>query len=148
MSLRCCKSWHQTFKPPTSFPGYGNDVVKPHSRVVRTLTTKDCNWGWFWPILFYTFSLRDINLKLGILLSRRHVIWRDSMGVGVSGHSLNQSVRAIFQQSFSVVTPYWWATIIAKQLSKATIPRCLGSFGVVFMSCKVNFQVVRSALHV
>ena len=34
------------------------------------------------------------------------MIWRDSMGVGVLGHSLNQSVRVIFQQSFSLVTPY------------------------------------------
>ena len=37
--------------------------------------------------------------------------------------------------------------IIAKQPSIATIPLCfLSSFGVVLMSCKVNFQVVRSAL--
>ena len=34
------------------------------------------------------------------------MIWRDSVGVGVLGQSLNQGVRVIFQQSFSVVTPY------------------------------------------
>ena len=34
--------------------------------------------------------------------SRRHVIWRDSVGVGVLGKGLNQSVLVIFQQSFSV----------------------------------------------
>ena len=33
-----------------------------------------------------------------------------------------------------------------KRLSMATIPLCLSSFGVVLMSCKVNFHVVRSAL--
>ena len=81
----------------------------------------------------YTFSLRGINLKLGILPSRRHVIWRDSVGVGVLGQSLNQGVRVIFQQSFSVVTPYWWATIITKKLSKATIPLCFG-----FFRCRVH----------
>ena len=30
------------------------------------------------------------------------MIWRDSVGVGVLGKGLNQSVRVIFQQSFSV----------------------------------------------
>ena len=30
------------------------------------------------------------------------MIWRDSVGVGVLGQALNQSVRVIFQQSFSV----------------------------------------------
>ena len=47
------------------------------------------------------FSLRDINLSLGLLPSRRHV-WRDRVGVGVR-QVLNQSVRVIFQQSFSVL---------------------------------------------
>ena len=27
------------------------------------------------------FSLRDINLTLGLLPPRRHVVWRDSVGV-------------------------------------------------------------------
>ena len=35
---------------------------------------------------------------------------------------------------------------MAKQLSTATNPLCFGFFGVVLMSCKVNFHVVRSAL--
>ena len=32
----------------------------------------------------------------------------------------------------------------------STTPHCfvLGSFGVMFMSCKVNFHVVRSVLHI
>ena len=48
------------------------------------------------------FSLRDINLILGLLPSRRHVVWRDSVGVESSGSELN-----IFHQSFSlVVGPY------------------------------------------
>ena len=42
LSLHCCKSWHQTVKWLTSFPGSlyptGNEFVKPHSRVVRTST--------------------------------------------------------------------------------------------------------------
>ena len=39
--------------------------------------------GWFWPI--FLFSLRDINLTLGLLPPRRHVVWRDSVGVESSG---------------------------------------------------------------
>ena len=31
------------------------------------------------------FSLQDINLTLGLLPCRRHVIWRDSVRVGSSG---------------------------------------------------------------
>ena len=30
-------------------------------------------------------SLRDIDLTLGLLPSRRHMIWHDSVGVGSSG---------------------------------------------------------------
>ena len=45
----------------------------------------------------HTLCLRDINLTLRLLPSRRHVIWRDSVGVGVLGQALNQSVRVIFQ---------------------------------------------------
>ena len=29
----------------------------------------------------FIFSLQDINLTLGLLPSRRHLIWRDSVGV-------------------------------------------------------------------
>lgn len=35
---------------------------------------------------------------------------------------------------------------MAKQLSKASTPLCLGSIGVVFTSSKINLYVVRSAL--
>ena len=36
---------------------------------------------------------------------------------------------------------------MTKQLSKATTSLWKGFIGVVFISCKVNFRVVRSALH-
>ena len=32
----------------------------------------------------FIFSLQDINLTLGLLPSRRHLIWRDSVGVASS----------------------------------------------------------------
>ena len=55
--------------------------------------------GWFWPTLF---SLRDINLTLGLLPPRRHVVWRDSVGVECSvGQSLNQSAWIFFTRAFS-----------------------------------------------
>ena len=48
------------------------------------------------------FSLRDINLTLGLLPSRRHVLWRDSVGVESSGSGLNikSECADIFYQSF------------------------------------------------
>ena len=51
----------------------------------------------------------------------------------------------IFHQSFLwFVTPYWRDPKRAKQLSMATICcSVVSSFGVVLMSCKVNFHVVR-----
>ena len=49
------------------------------------------------------FSLRDINLTLGLLPSRRQVVWRDSVGV----ESLKSECADILNQSFSlVVAPY------------------------------------------
>ena len=70
----------------------------------------------------YLFSLRDINLTLGLLPPRKHVVWRDSVGVESSGSELRSGCADIFHQSFLVVTPYRRATSRAKQLSMATIP--------------------------
>ena len=36
----------------------------------------------------FLFSLRDINLTLGLLPPRRHVVWRDSVGVETSRSGL------------------------------------------------------------
>ena len=48
------------------------------------------------------FSLRDINLTLGLLPSRRHVVWRDSVGVKSSGSGFkDQSARIFFIRTFS-----------------------------------------------
>ena len=45
------------------------------------------------------FSLRDINLTLGLLPPRRHVVWRDSVGVRSSGSGLKSECADIFHQS-------------------------------------------------
>ena len=47
-------------------------------------------------------SLRDINATLGLLPSRRHVIWRDSVGVGLLCQGLKHCERVFSQQSFYV----------------------------------------------
>ena len=54
----------------------------------------------------YLFSLRDINLTLGLLPPRRHVVWRDSVGVESSGSELKSEYADIFHQSLLIVTPY------------------------------------------
>ena len=46
------------------------------------------------------FSLRDINLTLGLLPSRRHVVWRDSVGVESSGAEFKIRVRGYFSSEF------------------------------------------------
>ena len=42
------------------------------------------------------FSLRDINLALGILPPRRHVVWHDSVGFESSGSGLKSECADIF----------------------------------------------------
>ena len=49
----------------------------------------------------FLFSLRDINLTLGLLSPRRHVVWRASVGVRVLDQGLNQSARIFFIRVFS-----------------------------------------------
>ena len=100
--------------------------------------------GWFWPILL--FSLRDINLTLGLLPPRKHVVWRDSVGVESSGSGLKIIVRGHFASEFSLLrhtdepqkgrnSSLWLQTRYV-----------LSSFGLLLMSCRVKFHVVRSAL--
>ena len=48
----------------------------------------------------FLFSLRDINLTLGLLPPRRHVVWRDSVGVESSRSGLKSECADIFHQSF------------------------------------------------
>ena len=61
--------------------------------------------GWFWPI--FLFSLRDINLTLGLLPPRRHLVWRDSVGVESSWLGLKIRVLGYFASELSlVVAPY------------------------------------------
>ena len=49
------------------------------------------------------FSLQDINLTLGLLPPRRHVVWRDSVGVKSSGSELKIRVRGYFSSELSLV---------------------------------------------
>ena len=48
----------------------------------------------------FLFSLRDINLTLGLLPPRRHGVWRDSVGVESSRSGLKSEYADIFHQSF------------------------------------------------
>ena len=80
------------------------------------------------------FSLRNINLTLGLLPPRRQVVWRDSVGVESSGSGLSIRVRRYFSSEFSlVVAPYWRAPKRAKQLSVATMSLCFE-----FFRCRVD----------
>ena len=49
------------------------------------------------------FSLRDISLTLGLLPHRRHLVWRDSVGVKSSavGQGLKSECADIFIRAFS-----------------------------------------------
>ena len=97
-----------------------------------------------------TFSLRDINVTLGLLPSRGYVIWRYSVSVWVQYNvrALKQSEWVFYSRTSLFVAPYWRATKVAKQLSTATTPLCFWFFRcrVVLMSCKVFSSQQRMAL--
>ena len=102
----------------------------------------------FWRLVLANslFSLRDINLTLGLLPPRKHVIWRDSVGVESSRSGLKSECADIFHQSF-----LWLRHTDEPQRGRNSClwlqsRSVLSSFGVVLMSCTVNFHVVRSAL--
>ena len=101
------------------------------------------------------FSLRDINLTLGLLPPRRHVAWRVSVGVENSRLGLKSECADIFHQSFLWLLrhndePQRGRNSCLWLQSRSV----LCSFGVVLtngrlrggqlMSCRVNFHVVRS----
>ena len=98
------------------------------------------------------FSLRDINLTLGLLPPRRHVVWRDSVSVESSRSELKSKCADIFHQSFfwllrRTEEPQRGRNCLRRRRSKpssAWAGSVLISFGVVLMSCRVNFHVVRS----
>ena len=100
------------------------------------------------------FSLRDINLTLGLLPPRRHVVWRDSVSVESSRSELKSKCADIFHQSFfwllrRTEEPQRGRNCLRRRRSKpssAWAGSVLISFGVVLMSCRVNFHVVRAAL--
>ena len=101
--------------------------------------------GWFWPI--FLFSLRDINLTLGLLPPRRHVVWRDSVGVESSGSGLKIIVRGYFASELSLLLRHTDEPQKGRNSCLWLQSRyVLSSFGVLLMSCRVNFHVVRSAL--
>ena len=95
----------------------------------------------------FLFSLRDINLTLGLLPPRRHVVWRDSVGVESSRSGLKSECADIFHQSFLWLLRHTEEPQRGRNnclwLQSRSV---LSSFGVVLMSCRVNFYVVRSAL--
>ena len=57
---------------------------------------------WFYRLVLanFLFSLRDINLTLGLLPPRRYVVWRDSVSVENPRSGLKSECADIFHQSF------------------------------------------------
>ena len=89
------------------------------------------------------YSLRDINLTLGLLPPRRHVVWRYSVGVRSSRSGLKSECADIFSSK-----PDLWLLRRTDEPQRGR-NSCLwlqsryvfGSFGVVLMSCRVNFTI-------
>ena len=75
-------------------PSYSSEI---NDRLYKSITT-----GLIWQLVLanFLFSLRDINLTLELLPPRRHVVWRDSVGVESSRSGLKSECADIFHQSF------------------------------------------------
>ena len=87
------------------------------------------------------WAVWDINVTIGLLPSQAHVIWRDSVSV----QALKQSLREFYSRTsraYLFLAPYWRALKKGETAVYGYYP----AFGVVWMSCKFNFHVVRSAL--
>ena len=87
-------------------------------------------------------------VTLGVLPPRRHVVWRDSVGVRSSGSGLKSECADIFSSE-----PDLWLLRHTDEPQRGRNSclwlqsrSVLSSFGVVLMSCRVNFHEVRSAL--
>ena len=53
------------------------------------------------------FSSREIHMTLRLLPSRRHMVWRDSVGVQSSESGLKMRLGGYFSSEFSLaVAPY------------------------------------------
>ena len=95
----------------------------------------------------FIFSARH-QLDTWTLAPRRHVVWRDSVGVRSSRSGLKSECADIFSSE-----PDLWLLRHTDEPQRGR-NSCLwlqsrsglSSFGVVLMSCRVNFHVVRSAL--
>ena len=107
--------------------------------------------AWFCPCFgqsFIFFARHQLDTwTLAPPPPRRHVVWRDSVGVEGSRSGLKSECADIFHQSFL------WLLRHTDEPQKGR-NSCLwlqsrsvfSSVGVVLMSCKINFHVVRSAL--
>ena len=81
------------------------------------------------------------------LLPRRHLVWRDSAAVESSRAGLKSECADIFHQSFLWLLRHTDEPPKGRNSCLWLQSRSvLSSFGVVLMSCRVNFHVVRSAL--
>ena len=90
------------------------------------------------------FSLRDINLTLGLLLPplppRRHVVWRDSVGVEGSRSGLRSECADIFHQILPWLLHHTDEPLKGRNSCLWLQSRSVfSSVGVVLMSCKLIF---------
>ena len=90
-----------------------------------------CSIGWFRPI--FLFSLWDINLTLGLLPPRRHVVCCDSVGVESSRSGLKSECTDIFHQSFLCCYTILTSPKEGETAAKATILLCFD-----FFQCRVD----------
>ena len=88
------------------------------------------------------------SLSWALLPPRRHVVWRDTVDVGSSGSGLKSECADIFSSELDL-----WLLRHTDEVQRGRNSclwlqsrSVLSSFGVVLMSCRVNFHVVRSAL--
>ena len=89
------------------------------------------------------FSLRDVNLTLGLLppspYKKRQVAWRDSVGVERCRLGLKSECADIFHQSFLWLLRHTDEPQRGRNSCLWLQSRSvLSSFGVVLMSCRVN----------
>ena len=95
---------------------------------------------------FALFGARQYGVTEKTQKERKHVVWRDSVGVESSGSGLKIIVRGYFASEFSLLRHTDEPQKGRNSCLWLQTRYVLSSFGVLLMSCRVKFHVVRSAL--
>ena len=95
---------------------------KPWDRTPHPQNHTILRFSWRARVQVSSWCLAKKSKRIGQNLENMDKPWSSAAGLK------SECAGQFFSRASLFVTPYWWVTIIAKQLSMATIPLCFGFF--------------------